>query len=226
MKTYPTTSTIRTIILMVWLLILSCTTSLEGVPTSGILNQESTQIETSLVATQQRQVTSEVPVTQPSLSPTQPPMPTFTPLGLAYEPGSSGCPPTTTPRENGRVTRVVDGDTIVVEIAGKHYKVRYIGIDTPEEDPPEYFARQATDKNAELVDQSSVTLIKDVSETDKYGRLLRYVFVGDVFVNYALVRLGYAFAITFPPDVACTQVFITAMQEARQERLGLWSGNP
>src|SRR4030042_2567140 len=78
------------------------------------------------------------------------------------------------------VTRVIDGDTIEIE-GGQ--KVRYIGIDTPEKVDPrpsvQCYGKEAAAKNKELVEGKRVRLEKDVSETDKYGRLLRYVFVGD-----------------------------------------------
>jgi micrococcal nuclease len=63
-----------------------------------------------------------------------------------------------------------------------------------------------------------------VSETDRFGRLLRYVFVGDLFVNYELVRAGFANPASFPPDVACEAVFSRAEVEARAEGAGLWAG--
>ena len=83
------------------------------------------------------------------------------------------------------VTRVVDGDTIHVSIGGKDYKVRYIGVNTPEITfgKNEPLGKEAKNYNAKLVDGQTVYLVKDVSETDKYGRLLRYVFVGGTFVN-------------------------------------------
>jgi len=73
------------------------------------------------------------------------------------------------------VIRVIDGDTIEVDIDGALYKVRYIGIDTPE--VGQLYADEATKKNRELVEGKVVWLEKDVSETDKYNRLLRYVYV-------------------------------------------------
>ncbi len=97
-----------------------------------------------------------------------------------------------------KVVRVIDGDTI--EIAGGAH-VRYIGMDTPETYPKvEFYGPEAKAKNIELVEGKLVTLEKDVSETDKYGRLLRYVYVDGVFVNGELVRLGYAEAVSYPPD--------------------------
>lgn len=68
-----------------------------------------------------------------------------------------------------------------------------------------------------------VILVKDVSETDRYNRLLRYVFVDDFFVNYELIVQGFAQVSTLPPDVACERTFINAQQEARNKMIGLWA---
>ncbi len=121
------------------------------------------------------------------------------------------------------VTYVFDGDTIAVRIAGQEARVRYIGIDAPEStyehDP---FGPEATAKNKELVAGKRVRLEKDVSETDRYGRLLRYVYVGDVMVNAELVRLGYAQASSFPPDVRYQALLARMQREARAAGRGLW----
>lgn len=131
-----------------------------------------------------------------------------------------------------RVIRVVDGDTIEVE--GKK-TVRYIGINAPETKHPvkkvECYGKEASKENGRLVAGKYVRLEKDVSETDKYGRLLRYVWAydtpeatgGGVFVNDALVREGYAQVSTYPPDVKYTPLFIEAQREARTENRGLWA---
>ncbi len=121
------------------------------------------------------------------------------------------------------VVKVIDGDTIKLS-NGK--VVRYIGIDTPETNHPrkgrECFGEEAKLANKKLVEGKKVRLEKDVSETDKYGRLLRYVFVGDLFVNEYLVRQGYAHARSYPPDVRFQDIFRQAEDYARQNRLGLW----
>lgn len=130
-----------------------------------------------------------------------------------------------------KVTRVIDGDTI--EIEGRQ-KVRYIGMDTPElhhpKKPVQCFGREAMEKNRQLVDGEQVRLEKDVSETDKYGRLLRYVYLEDttatseaIFVNDYLVREGFAFAATFPPDVKYADLFRQSQNEARNQNKGLWN---
>jgi len=118
--------------------------------------------------------------------------------------------------ETAIVTRVIDGDTI--ELADGQ-RVRYIGIDTPEKG--EYFFEEATAKNSELVLGKEVGLEKDVSETDQYGRLLRYVYVGDLFVNAELVRLGYAREAYYPPDTKHCDEFLRLEKYAVASDLGL-----
>lgn len=120
------------------------------------------------------------------------------------------------------VRQVIDGDTIVLE-SGQI--VRYIGVDAPETGRPrsfECFSAEATARNRELVEGKPVRLEKDISETDKYGRMLRYVHVGDVLVNEALVRDGYATARSYPPDVRYRDLFRSAEAEAREAKRGLW----
>jgi micrococcal nuclease len=128
------------------------------------------------------------------------------------------CTPVT---ESGiRVVRVIDGDTI--EIAGGAH-VRYIGMDTPETYPEvEFYGPEAKAKNIELVEGKLVTLEKDVSETDKYGRLLRYVYVDGVFVNGELVRLGYARAVVYPPDTRYQWQLEQLEKEAKAAKRGVW----
>ena len=120
--------------------------------------------------------------------------------------------------ESGRVTRVIDGDTIDVRIGTEVFRVRYVGINTPERDEPCY--DDATAANATLVDDQVVTLVRDVSDTDRYGRLLRYVYVGDQFVNAQLVAGGYAEAGYYPPDTAFTALFEDLEATARRNQIG------
>lgn len=122
------------------------------------------------------------------------------------------------------VAKVIDGDTIRLANGDT---VRYIGINTPESVSPriklQCFGKEASDYNRQLVAGKTVTLEKDVSETDKYGRLLRYVYVDGVMINEKLVRDGYALVATYPPDVKYTQQFLAAQTDARLNRRGLWS---
>ena len=128
--------------------------------------------------------------------------------------------------ERARVTRVIDGDTIVVLIGGTEYRVRYIGIDTPETvhptRPVQPYGPEASEFNKKLVDGETVFLERDVSQTDEYGRLLRYVWLGDELVNAVLVREGYAQVATYPPDVKYQHVFLELQREARDKKRGLW----
>ncbi|MBU1177290.1 thermonuclease family protein [Patescibacteria group bacterium] len=121
-----------------------------------------------------------------------------------------------------KVIKVIDGDTIVIE-GGEI--VRYIGIDTPEtnKENNDCFAQEAWNMNRELVEGKEVKLKKDISERDKYGRLLRYVWVDDLFINEYLVKNGYASASTFPPDVKYADDFLKFQKKAKEENLGLWS---
>ena len=130
----------------------------------------------------------------------------------------SGCG---SPPETARVTRVIDGDTI--EIAGG-YRIRYIGIDTPEVHPQvEAFGLEAWQANRELVEGEEVRLERDVTETDKYGRLLRYVYVDDILVNAELVRLGFAEAKAYPPDIRYQDLLEAMEAEARAAGRGMWA---
>ena len=119
------------------------------------------------------------------------------------------------------VIRVIDGDTITIE-GGE--RVRYIGIDTPEIHPhPEPYGIEAWQANRRLVEGKGVRLERDVSETDKYGRLLRYVYVDSVFVNAELVKAGLAHAKAYPPDTKY-QDFLEEMEaEARRAGRGMWA---
>jgi micrococcal nuclease len=161
---------------------------------------------------------------QPASSPTESPGSGIaTPSTAAAETVEPSVPAGLTP---AKVTRVVDGDTIEVEIDGQAYKVRYIGIDTPEtvhpSKPVQCFGPEASARNKELVEGKTVGVEKDVSETDDFGRLLRYVWVGSEMVNATLVSSGYAQVATYPPDVKYQQHFLDLQRQARDAGLGLW----
>ena len=127
------------------------------------------------------------------------------------------------------VVRVVDGDTIVVQINGKSERVRFIGIDTPESvkpgTPVQCFAHEASDHTKQLLPSgSSVRLERDVEARDRYDRLLAYVYRADgLFVNLALVHDGFAVTDTIPPNVAHAGEFVRAAADARRANRGLWS---
>lgn len=130
-----------------------------------------------------------------------------------------------------RVVKVVDGDTVEVQVDEGVAKLRYIGIDTPETVDPRRpvgcFGKEASLENRRLVEGKGVILQRDISETDKFGRLLRYVYVrstegGLIFVNDYLVRQGFAKSATYPPDVKYSEQFRQAEREAREGGRGLW----
>ncbi len=124
--------------------------------------------------------------------------------------------------DEGLVNRVIDGDTIEVTFPnGRVEKVRYIGVNAPELD--QVFGKEARDYNQTLVGGKKVKLKRDVSDRDRYGRLLRYVYVDSLFINAALVREGYASCATYPPDVSYSTYFLQLEREARNEQRGLWS---
>lgn len=124
-----------------------------------------------------------------------------------------------------RVVKVIDGDTIELE---NGERLRYIGIDAPEKNDPrkpvQCFAQEATEKNRELVEGELIKFYKDVSERDKYQRLLGYVYREDgLFVNLELVRQGYAFSYPYSPDISKQDEFREVEREAREKERGLWS---
>jgi len=122
------------------------------------------------------------------------------------------------------VVSVVDGDTIKVMMDNTLYSVRYIGIDTPESTTQiEPFGKEASEKNAALVSGQEVTMYRDVSETDQFDRILRFIFVGDTFINYELVKQGYATAFRYEPDVSCADLMAQAEVDARAVGFGMWS---
>jgi len=146
--------------------------------------------------------------------------PTASPTPLATASGTSE----KTENNLVKVVRVVDGDTIEIE-GGE--KVRYIGIDTPEtvdpRKPVQCFGIEASKKNKELVEGKMVRLEKDITDRDKYRRLLRYIYVGDTFINLELVKQGFAYSYSYPPDIKYQDQFVKAQQEAREEKRGLWN---
>jgi micrococcal nuclease len=146
--------------------------------------------------------------------------------------GSEGrVDPSTPDGANATVVRVVDGDTLVVDVDGAgDERVRLIGVDTPEsvkpDSPVECFGHEASAFTASLLPEGTrVRLERDVEARDDYGRLLAYVHrAGDgLFVNLELVEQGYAQPLTIPPNVAYAERFVTAAREAEAADRGLWS---
>jgi endonuclease YncB( thermonuclease family) len=135
-------------------------------------------------------------------------------------------------RDEVEVLRVIDGDSIEVRFSsGAVATVRYIGIATPKAVAPTQpvicFGQEATAKNTDLVAGKWVHLERDVTETDRDGRLLRYVWVkgrdgGLRLVNEELVKWGFAQVASAPPDVTYQEIFLAAQRVAEAEHRGLW----
>lgn len=145
-------------------------------------------------------------------------------LGIVRFRRSSFKFPIPAPNDNiVKVTRVIDGDTIKIK-GGE--TVRYIGIDAPETVDPrksvECFGKEAYLKNKELVEGKMVRLERDISNRDTYQRLLRYVWIGETLVNAELIKQGFTYAYSFPPNIKYQNIFIKFQQEALQKSRGLW----
>ncbi len=123
-----------------------------------------------------------------------------------------------------RVSEVIDGDTIRTDDG---VIVRYIGVDSPEiGEQNECGALDARERNKQLVAGRGVILEKDISDKDKYGRLLRYVYVEDggklIMVNHELVVGGFARSYPVSPDVKYKGLLLEAENKAKEDGLGLW----
>lgn len=130
--------------------------------------------------------------------------------------------------ERALVVKAVDGDTVELDDG---QAVRLIGIDTPETVDPRRpvgcFGKEASNETKKLLTGKMVILQKDISNTDKYQRLLRYVYLplenGQIlFINDYLVRTGFAKVYTYQPDVKFNEQFRQAETEARENKKGLW----
>lgn len=150
--------------------------------------------------------------------PPQAPSPSPTILPVVYPSG-----------EHAQVTRVVDGDTIRVTVAGTERVVRLIGVNAPESvapgKPVECYGTEAARYTAAILGDQAVTLTSDESQQDqdRYGRLLRYVFLSGQLFNQQLIKEGYALEYTYDRPYALQQQFKQAQEEAKQAGLGLWA---
>jgi len=135
------------------------------------------------------------------------------------------------------VTRVVDGDTLVLE---NNERVRLIGIDTPEMhesnklnrdaqrsgqdvETIKQLGKQSYEFTKKFVENKRVRLEFDVERYDKYKRILAYVYLLDgTFLNAEIVQQGYASLMTYPPNVKYADLFLKLYSEARQNQRGLW----
>ena len=132
---------------------------------------------------------------------------------------------TQVPGEIAVVASITDGDTIRL---ADGRALRYIGVDTPETvapgQPVDCHGPESSQRNAELVLGHTVRLERDVNETDRYGRILRYVYLQDGrMVNEVLVAEGFAEAIVYPPDTRYQGRLDAAEDAARAAGRGRWA---
>ncbi|OFX80598.1 MAG: hypothetical protein A2X17_05690 [Bacteroidetes bacterium GWF2_41_61] len=127
------------------------------------------------------------------------------------------------------VTKIVDGDTFVIDDGSKKgARVRLIGVDTPESRKTGrkeigYYGKEAKDFMTNLILNKRVRLEYDVNKYDQYMRILAYAYLEDgTFINEYLVESGYAMVMTFPPNVKYSELFLKKQQEARAKNRGLW----
>lgn len=128
---------------------------------------------------------------------------------------------------------VIDGDTLIIVIDRRREHVRLLGIDTPETKHPtkpiECFGPEAAAYLTALLPAGTpVVAVRDVEARDHFGRLLLHLFLssstgrGEIHVNAALVRGGYARLLSIPPNHAFADALSAALVEARRARRGLW----
>ncbi|WP_312147967.1 thermonuclease family protein [Paenibacillus odorifer] len=158
------------------------------------------------------------------------PVPTIT----ADSSSGLGSTPDNTTEDNKRlidakVTRVVDGDTMKLTISGKKETIRLLLVDTPESvnpniPEPQPFSLEASDFAKKMLTDKDVQIELDVSERDKYGRLLCYLYIDGKMFNEILLEQGYArVAYVFAPNTKYVDQFRAIQDKARERGIGIWS---
>ncbi|OPA77009.1 nuclease [Paenibacillus selenitireducens] len=147
---------------------------------------------------------------------------------LATLAGCSATTGTDSSDANAKVVKVVDGDTLDVEFNGKKERIRLLLVDTPEtvhpSKPVEPFGPEASAFAKKTLTDQPVRVELDVSERDKYGRLLAYIWIGDKMFNEMLLEQGLArVAYVYPPNVKYVDQFREIQKKAQQAELGIWS---
>lgn len=152
----------------------------------------------------------------------------------ADTPSASTAPTATLPDQdqlapNAVVERVVDGDTIIVEMAGQRERVRLLGIDTPESvaenRPDQCYGEESSVYLSQLLPAGTeVTLIRDVEARDQYDRLLAYVVRSsdELFINLDLLEQGFAGVLIYEPNSYYRDLFEAAEDAAFADDRGLW----
>ncbi|MEW5867642.1 MAG: thermonuclease family protein [Chloroflexota bacterium] len=209
----------RLFIFLTILALAACTSP----PTATLL-----PVETSVYLTLQAEPKTNTPTytLTPTTSPTPQTIGTTQAVNVSSAIAGGECLPTETERIRGLVTRVLDGETIEVAVGNDVLRVRYIGVDAPGITPIEWQGPEAVNMNSRLVSGQFVILIKDVSEVDANGFLLRYVVANNAFINYELVRMGLAKAVAMPPDITCQEALAAAQVTAQASISGVWAPTP
>lgn len=124
------------------------------------------------------------------------------------------------------VTKVIDGDTIEVVKDGQNYRVRYLGINTPEithsDLPNDCYAIEAKELNQKLVLNKFITLLEDKQDKDKYGRLLRFVYLKTENISFKILESGAARSLIIPPNNKFSKTILEIENTAKISKLGLW----
>lgn len=169
---------------------------------------------------------TSAPTETPEPEPTETPQVTATPRTVSQP--QARMPAFATDMQAATVARVIDGDTIEVEYDDAVWDVRFIGIDTPETVAPNTpvmcFGPEATAFTEQQIPPGTVVYLEtDVSETDQYDRLLRYVWLEDGrMLNKELLFYGFAQVTTFPPDVKYADEFVEIQRQAAEGLRGYW----
>ena len=138
----------------------------------------------------------------------------------SFESTGESDPAPPNPGVRALVTYVSDGDSLVVEVDGTEERVRLIGINTPEKD--ECYGSEARDIMVTLLDGQEVLLVTDVEDFDQYGRLLSYVYLGDVLINAEMARLGAAITRPYSPNTTLQGFLADAQAAAEDQETGMW----
>ncbi|MEW5956523.1 MAG: thermonuclease family protein [Chloroflexota bacterium] len=194
----------------------ACGQSANSTPAGAIQRSETVELPTSQPPAAPSPVNTRVLPLEPYMPvPTQPLTPTLTPI----------------PAETrGLVVQVVDGDTVGIVLEGdpptRVYLVKYIGIDAPPNTPDDPWGVVAFETNRKLTNLKVVRLVRDSTEFDGEGRLLRYVYVGEKLMSVALAEQGLARAERVEPDTRLAGQIEQAETQARNAQLGLWGRLP
>ena len=140
----------------------------------------------------------------------------------------SDCNPNLANQQEYKITKVIDGDTVTIKYQdGTTDRLRLLSINAPEKD--ECYGKESKKALEKIIKNKELRFDKDISGVDIYGRLLRYITIispdpkeDNTLLNYYLVRNGYAFHYSNPPDNRYREMLISAQREAKKDNLGMW----